>query len=116
MSAVIFRKQIPHGTKLPVSFSRSDAEMMRRELCIDPSVLALGLAKGTRLCFDLSLDDIEELQGAVAAEANHAKDRKLRDRLDRLDRIFSTCRISSTDTTITATRRVAGSSELQTIC
>jgi len=33
---------------------------------------------------DLSLDDIEEIQGYVAAEANHTRNAKLRKRLNKL--------------------------------
>lgn len=33
---------------------------------------------------DLSLDDIEEIQGYVAAEANHTNNAKVRHRLDKL--------------------------------
>lgn len=38
--------------------------------------------KGLRL--NLSLDDIEDLHGDVAAEANHTRDAKLRKRLDKI--------------------------------
>lgn len=80
----MFHKKIPQGTKLPVSFAVADVEMMRYELCLAPSFLAAGVVKGDQIAFRFSLDDIEELQGAVAAESNHAKDAKLRKRLDRI--------------------------------
>jgi hypothetical protein len=34
--------------------------------------------------FRFTLDDLDELAGFVAAEANHAKDKKLQEELDRL--------------------------------
>jgi len=39
---------------------------------------------GKRFRLNLSLDDIEDLQGHVAAEANHTRDAKLRNRLDKV--------------------------------
>jgi len=39
---------------------------------------------GKRSVLNLSLDDIEELQGHVAAEANHPRDAKLHKRLDKI--------------------------------
>jgi len=41
-------------------------------------------SRGKRLRLDLSLDEIEEIQGHVAAEANHIRDAKQRQRLDKL--------------------------------
>jgi len=41
--------------------------------------------------FHFTLDDLDELAGFVAAEANHAKDKKLQKELDQLcDRIQAT--------------------------
>jgi hypothetical protein len=42
--------------------------------------------KGGRITIQLSLDDIEELQGYVAAEANHLKDTKLTKNRPRIQR------------------------------
>lgn len=42
------------------------------------------IVQGKRLRVDLSLDDIEEIQGYVAAEANHTRNAKLRKRLNKL--------------------------------
>ncbi|MCK6556649.1 hypothetical protein L6Q96_19045 [Candidatus Binatia bacterium] len=78
------RRPLPGSARLLVSFAATDVAMMRRELCLAPSFFAAGVVEGTRLTFPFSLDDIEELQGAVAAEANHATNRTLRDRLDRI--------------------------------
>jgi len=77
MSFDIPRKKIPFGTKLAVSFAAGDVELIRKHTFADPRLVAPGVAKGGRVTVQLSLDDIEELQGYVAAEANHSKDRKL---------------------------------------
>lgn len=42
------------------------------------------VVEGKRLRLDLSLDDIEDIQGHVAAEANHTRDAKRQQRLDKL--------------------------------
>jgi len=39
---------------------------------------------GKRLRLNLALDDIEHLQGDVAAESNHTRDAKLRKRLNKI--------------------------------
>jgi hypothetical protein len=39
---------------------------------------------GQRPLFHFTLDDLDELAGCVAAEANHAKNKVLRDQLDQL--------------------------------
>ena len=77
MSFDIPRKKILFGTKLAVSFAAGDVELIRKHTFVDPRLVAPGVAKGGRVTVQLSLDDIEELQGYVAAEANHSKDRKL---------------------------------------
>jgi hypothetical protein len=46
---------------------------------------------GVRPVFRFTLDDLDELGGFLAAEANHTKDKKLRKELDQLfDRIQAT--------------------------
>ncbi len=45
---------------------------------------------GQRPLFHFTLDDLDELAGSVAAEANHTKNRVLQEQLDQLcDRIES---------------------------
>ena len=78
------RKHIPSGTKLPVYFSRQDLEDIRERTFADPEFGRYALVEGKRLRVDLSLDDMEEIQGYVAAEANHTRNLKLRRRLDTL--------------------------------
>lgn len=75
------RKKIRYGTKLAVSFALADVKLIREHAFADPRLLAPGVAKGGRITVQLSLDDIEELQGYVAAEANHSKDGKLAKKL-----------------------------------
>lgn len=78
------RKRIPYGTKLPVDFSRPELDDIRERTFIDPEFGRHATVEGKRLRLDLSLDDIEEIQGHVAAAANHTRDAKQRQRLDKL--------------------------------
>ena len=46
--------------------------------------LSIAPTKGTRLVANFTLDDLDELLGYIAAEANHCKDAKLEKQLDKL--------------------------------
>jgi hypothetical protein len=78
------RKHIPYGTKLPVYFSQAELDDIRELTFVDTTLISHAVVELNRLKIELSLDDIEELQGYVAAEANHTRDAKLRKRLDKL--------------------------------
>ena len=78
------RKKIPYGTKLPVKLTLRERDLIRDETFCDPDFAKSAIvdAKGVRL--DLSLDDIEEIQGYIAAEANHTENSILEKKLDSL--------------------------------
>ena len=78
------RKKIPYGTKLPVKLTLLERDLIRDKTFCDPDFAKLAIAEGEGIRVDMSLDDIEEIQGYVAAEANHTKNAKLRKELDRL--------------------------------
>ncbi len=78
------RKRITYGTKLPVYFSQAELDDVRELTFVDTRLISHAVIEGKRLRVELSLDDIEELQGYVAAEANHTRDSKLQKRLDKL--------------------------------
>ena len=46
--------------------------------------LGMALVKGRKLVVKLTLDDLEEIIGYIAAEANHTDDKKLQKELDHL--------------------------------
>jgi hypothetical protein len=77
------RKRIAYGTKLPLHFSQAELDDIR-ERTLAPDFAKHAVVEGKRLRVDLSLDDIEEIQGYVAAEANHTRDARLQKRLDKL--------------------------------
>ena len=59
-------------------------DIIRDHTFYDPDFANLALVDGAGIRVDLSLDDIEEIQGYIAAEANHCDDRKLEKELDLL--------------------------------
>jgi hypothetical protein len=78
------RKKILWGTKLPVKLTFRERDLIRDETFYDPDFAKLAFVDGKGIRLDLSLDDIEDIQGYVAAEANYTKNSKLQKELDRL--------------------------------
>ena len=78
------RKNIQYGTKLPVKLTLRQRDLIRDHTFFDLDFANLAIADGAGIRVDLSLDDIEEIQGYIAAEANHCDDRKLQKELDLL--------------------------------
>jgi hypothetical protein len=78
------RKKIRYGTKLPVKLTVRECDLIREKTFCDLDFTQFTFVEGTGIQLDLSLDDIEELQGYVAAAANHTKDSKLQKELYRL--------------------------------
>ena len=82
------RKKIPAGTKLPVCMSVDDHQFILDHTFVEPKAFGLGVTEGHRVTYQLSLDDIEYIQGFIAAEANHTKSKKIENRLDPLFEYF----------------------------
>jgi cell fate (sporulation/competence/biofilm development) regulator YmcA (YheA/YmcA/DUF963 family) len=61
-----------------------ERDLICDETFCDPDLLKSSVVKGKEISVELSLDEIEEIQGYVAAEANHTKNSKLEKELDRL--------------------------------
>ena len=78
------RTTIPYGSKLPVTLTLRDRDLIRNETFCDPGFAKCAVVDGTGIRVELSLDEIEEIQGYVAAAANHTNYAKLRKELDRL--------------------------------
>ncbi len=69
---------------MPVKLTIRDRELIRGETFYDPNFAQLAVMDGKGITIDLSLDEIEDVQGYVAAEANHTKNARLEKELDRL--------------------------------
>ena len=61
-----------------------ERDLIRNETLCNPDFARFAVIEGKGVILNLSLDDIEEIQGYIAAEANHTKSRKLQKNLDRL--------------------------------
>jgi hypothetical protein len=84
------RKRISEGDRVPVRLSADDRALLS-DLLLDSDYLErLQLIPGsTDLLGEYTLDDLEDIVGYVAAEANHTTNRSLRRQLDDLyDRLI----------------------------
>ena len=82
------RTKIPYGTAIPVTLTIRQRDLIRDHTFYNPDFANLALANDTGIKIDLTLDDIEEIQGYVAAEANHCDDPALQKELDTLFEVF----------------------------
>ena len=69
---------------MPVTLTLRERDIIRDETLCDPDFARLAVIDGKSMKADLSLDDIENIQGYIAAEANHTENKKLQKELDRL--------------------------------
>jgi hypothetical protein len=77
------RKPIPKGSTLPVLLTKNNVLDIREHTFASQDFLKASVVeRNGSLRFDWSLEDIEIIQGYVAASANHTKDRKLERRLE----------------------------------
>lgn len=79
------RKYIKPGTRLPFRLSARERDLVIDRTLLDSEIegrLRSATVTGPRLVVDLTLDDLDDLHGCVAAEANHCDDVKVRRVLD----------------------------------
>jgi repressor LexA len=81
------RRHIAPGTRLPLRISRRERDLVLERTFIDSELegrLRAARPSAGRLVVDLTLDDIDELAGYLAAEVNHSNDAGLCRVFDRL--------------------------------
>ena len=81
------RTPIKEGERVPVEVSVEQLRLVEEHTLVGPDLLQLlghGSEEASPTSTMLSLDDLEELIGYVAFEANHTDDRRLRKRLEQL--------------------------------
>lgn len=78
------RKKIPYGTKIPVVLTLTERDTVRNMTLCDPGFGKMGVVTGSKIKLMMSLDELEDVQGYVASEANHTKNKKLQKELDRI--------------------------------
>jgi hypothetical protein len=87
------RKKIEPGTKVKVRFSLRDRQLLVEHTFADSEYAERlqDASAGKGLIGEFTLDDLEDILGFVAAEANHTENAKLRRELDSLyDRLVRT--------------------------
>ena len=78
------KKKIPYGEKLPVLFTQKEMKILHEYVLYSSPEQLHGIVSKNKIKVMLSLDDIEDLMGYVAAEANHTDDKKLQNTLDKI--------------------------------
>jgi len=67
-----------------VNLTLRERDIIRDKRFCNPDFARFAVVDGKEIRVELSLDDIEEIQGYIAAEANHTENKKLQKELDRL--------------------------------
>lgn len=81
------RKTIAPGTAIEVLFTPDERTLVFEHTFAGPDLttrLRMAPVKGAKLSVHYTLDDLDELVGYIAAEANHTEDTKLQVQLDAL--------------------------------
>ena len=81
------RRQIVPDEKVPLELNARERELILKHTFADEELtgrLRIAPRPGEPPLYRFTLDDLDELAGSVAAEANHAKDKKLEQELYRL--------------------------------
>jgi len=79
------RKRVRPGEKVPLKLNARERELILEHTFADDELTAplrIAPASNNASVYCFTLDDLEELMGYVAVEANHAKDKKLQKELD----------------------------------
>ena len=78
---------IEPGEEIPVRLTTRQRDLMLEHTFIEPELekrLRIAVTEGASIVVGLTLDDLDDLLGHVAAEANHSKDASFRRHLDTL--------------------------------
>lgn len=81
----MIRKHIKPATRLAVRLSARERDLVVERAFLDPAIetqLRQAAPVGSKLVVNLNLDDIDDLLGCIAAEANHCDDHKVQRVLD----------------------------------
>ena len=84
---MVIRRRIKRGQKVEVSFSPRERVLVLEHTFTGPDLttaLRRAQLKAGKYVVRYTLDDLDELLGFVAAEANHSTDKTLRKELDTL--------------------------------
>jgi hypothetical protein len=94
------RQPAPPGEKIPLKLSHRECELILEHTLADDELTAplrVAPASNKASVYSYTLDDLEELAGYVAAEANHTRNKKLQKELDCLFALMETVLESYSD-------------------
>ncbi|MBU4267280.1 MAG: hypothetical protein KJ808_00280 [Acidobacteria bacterium] len=77
------KKKIPEGAMIRFRLTPAERMLVRDETFYDPDFANLAECEGNGFVVPMTLLDIDELLGDVAAAANHCADKKVQAKLDR---------------------------------
>jgi hypothetical protein len=81
------RKHIRRDETIPISISAGERDLIKKHTFIDlelEEILDRARETSKGLAIDITLDDLDELLGFIAAEANHTNDADLERALDEI--------------------------------
>jgi len=78
------KKNLPYERKLPVKLTLRERDLIRSTMFLNSDFDKDGTVVGESITVNLSLDEIGEIQGYIAAEANHTRNSKLERELNQL--------------------------------
>ena len=81
------RQKIEYGQPIEVAITPRQRSLILEHAMVGPEVtglLRMAVVKGKKLIVKLTLDDLDEIIGYIAAEANHTDDKKLQKEFDHL--------------------------------
>ena len=84
---MVKRKKIQYDEPVEVSFTQGERTLILEHTLAGPELtdrVRIASTQGRKLVAKFTLDDLDELLGYIAAEANHSEDRKLQRQLDKL--------------------------------
>ncbi|MBN2400106.1 MAG: hypothetical protein JXI33_07175 [Candidatus Aminicenantes bacterium] len=85
------KKKIPEGETIRFRLTPAERTLVRDETFYDPDFANLAECEGNAFVVPLTLLEIDELLGYVAAAANHCVDKKLLAKLDRFYDKLQSC-------------------------
>ena len=80
----MIKKKVGYDEKIPVRLSLKERDLVFRETLCDSRLMRFGVVEGNTIKVGMTLGDVEEIHGFIAAAANHTGDERLQRELDRL--------------------------------
>ena len=79
--------ELEHGQKIMVTFTLKERDLILNCMVLENYLIEMfkiAVIKNNQISIHFTIDELEDLLGYIAAEANHSDDRKLVNRLEKL--------------------------------